>query len=416
MRKLAFLLSLVIVFTIPWEDAITIGTLGTLTRIIGLVAAFVWLGSALISGRVRKPHPFHVLVIIFVLWNILSIFWSGAYSETLQHIITYSQLAILAWILWDLYTTPKTVSSALQAYILGAYVAIGSTIYNYMRGQEISIYSGGRYAGANANAGDLALILALGIPLAWYLAISAPHGTRGNIQKIINIAHIPLAIFAIMLTASRTAIFAIIPSAIYIALTATRLKPILRIFLPIVLLMALFILEPFIPRSSLDRLGTTWGSIAAGDLGGRVKLWEKSFAIFSEHPIIGIGAGDLPVSTELGAVAHNSYLSVMAELGVIGFILFAMIFIEVFYQALRQAKQDGGLWLAVFAIWAIGVFTLSWEFRKPTWLFLSLIVISANCTIQAIQSSTPAREYYSNNVQQLNTDATSKAISFTKSD
>jgi hypothetical protein len=30
------------------------------------------------------------------------------------------------------------------------------------------------------------------------------------------------------------------------------------------------------------------------------------------------------------------------------------------------------------AIWGIGVFTLTWEYRKTTWLLLTLIVIGAN--------------------------------------
>jgi hypothetical protein len=36
------------------------------------------------------------------------------------------------------------------------------------------------------------------------------------------------------------------------------------------------------------------------------------------------------------------------------------------------------LWIAVLMVWVIGVSTLSWESRKPTWLFFSLVVIGAN--------------------------------------
>ena len=416
MRTVAFWLSLIVVFTIPWEDAITVGTLGTLTRAIGLLLAAVWLASALITGKIRKPHPFHLLVYLFILWNISSIFWSVENEATISRIETYVQFAILAWILWDLYETPISVRAALQAYILGAYVAIGSTIYNYLIGQEISAYSEGRYAGANVNAVDLALILTLGIPLAWHLAISAANGTKGNFQKMVNIAYIPMALFAILLTASRMAVFVIIPAAIYIAATVNKVKPILRILFPIALIGVLVILEPFIPRSSVNRLATTLNSISSGDLGGRVKLWDKSVAIFSEHPILGIGAGDLDTPAELGAVAHNTYLSVLTELGLIGFILLTIILVMVFYQALRAMKWDRGLWLTVYTIWAIGVFTLSWEFKKPTWLFLSLVVISANFAFQGNWSSSVSPSTAPRNLTPRETDEISPAISFTKSD
>jgi len=66
----------------------------------------------------------------------------------------------------------------------------------------------------------------------------------------------------------------------------------------------------------------------------------------------------------------------------------------VVYQAFRPPRWHSGLWLTVLAIWAIGVFTLSWEFRKPTWLFLSLVVISANLSVEgnrfAFRSEYPA--------------------------
>jgi hypothetical protein len=50
----------------------------------------------------------------------------------------------------------------------------------------------------------------------------------------------------------------------------------------------------------------------------------------------------------------------------------------VVYQAANQPKSLSWLWLTVLTIWFIGAFTLTWEYRKATWLFLSLIVISAN--------------------------------------
>ena len=378
MHSVAFLLSLIVVFTIPWEDAITVGGIGTLTRAIGLLAVVVWLYYVVVSGAFRKPHLFHILVCCFIIWNTLSIFWSTANDETIQRILTVSQLGILAWILWDLYRTPNAMRSALQAYILGAYVAIGSTIFAYLNGQEIGIYSGERYAGANLNAVDLALILILGIPVAWHLAVTGVSGKEGRIQRLVNLAYIPMALFAIILTGTRTAMFAIIPAVVYIVLTTSQLKPLFRILILAAVIVGLFILLPVIPQASIDRLATAGNSITAGDLGGRVMLWNASLSIFEEHPLLGIGAGNLHSPVWLGALAHNTFLSVLAELGLIGFTLFAAILAVVTYHAFRQPKAYSVLWLTVLAIWMIGVFTLSWEFRKPTWLFLSLVIIGAN--------------------------------------
>jgi O-antigen ligase len=100
--------------------------------------------------------------------------------------------------------------------------------------------------------------------------------------------------------------------------------------------------------------------------------------VFSKQPLLGVGSGALKTATFLGGVAHNTFLSVLAELGLIGFTLFVGMLAIVAYQAAKQPKWLSGLWLSILAVWCIGAFTLTWEYRKPTWLFLSLVVISAD--------------------------------------
>lgn len=377
-RRIAVLFSLVLIFSIPWENAITLGGLGTLARAAGIFAAATWLGSILVTGKIRRLHPFHFLVFLFTLWNILSLYWTADARETNVRIISYIQLALLAWILWDLFTTSKTLTNAMQAYIFGGYAVIGATIYNYLTSQGISTYAENRFAGAGMDANDLALILILGMPVAWYLAGSLKAGIPGQILRMVDYAYIPCALFAAILTASRTALFAIVPVGIYILGTANQLKPFVRILIVVVLIGVLFGLQLFIPQATFERLSTIPSSITTGDLGGRVPLWRASIREFFEHPWIGVGSGALASPFQLGTYAHNTFLSILAELGVVGFIIFGVLLAVVLREAIFQPKGLSRLWLAVLAVWVIGVFTLSWEFRKPTWLFLSLIVISSN--------------------------------------
>jgi O-antigen ligase len=248
---------------------------------------------------------------------------------------------------------------------------------NYLIGRGISV-SGDRYAGAGLNAVDLSLILALGLPVAWHLSTSAGNSFKDRVLRLVNYAYIPASLFAVILTASRTALFAIVPAVLYIVGTATRLKPSSRILIFVFFIGTLFALQPHIPQATVDRLATIDDTIAAGDVGGRMKLWSGSMATFSEHPLLGVGSGALHTPTVLGSVAHNTFLSVLAELGLIGFIFFCAVLAIVAYQAVNQPKWLSGLWITVLAIWAIGVFALTWEYTKQTWLFLSLVVISAN--------------------------------------
>jgi O-antigen ligase len=137
----------------------------------------------------------------------------------------------------------------------------------------------------------------------------------------------------------------------------------------------------------VSRLGTLGSSIEARDLGGRFELWMEALQVFSAHPISGLGSGAL--DSAIGSAAHNTFISVLAETGVIGFILFLLILAIVIFQAVNVPNGNAGLWIAIFLTWAIGVFSLSWEFRKLTWLFLSFIVIEGNFTYDQLHISQP---------------------------
>ena len=378
MRFVAFVLSLVFIFIIPWENAITIGELGTLTRAIGLLMTALWVVKILATGKFRKPRPFHMMIFLFVGWNCMSTFWSLSTPDTTQSMKTYLQLAGLTIILWDLYDTPAALRAALQAYVLGAYVSIGSTVATYLAGNPISELDLPRYAGAGLDANELALILTLGIPVAWHLAVSPVVGKKGYVLRVINYVYVPCALFATMLTGSRMGLFTMIPGLLFILGRSTQLKGPYMILVLGSLAVAALVLQPLIPQSSIDRLGTIGSSINERDLGGRVDLWRGIIATFSEHPFLGAGSGTLRASGEIGTVAHNTFLSVLAETGLIGLTVLVILLAMAAYQTLRKPIWGYGLWLTVLIDWTMGASALTLERTKLTWLFLSLVVIGAS--------------------------------------
>ena len=321
-RKVAFLLSLALIFTIPWETAVTISSLGTLTRLIGFGTAGVWVISVLVSGHFRKVHAFHLVTLLFMLFNVASLFWTVNYNLTIERTKTYLQLAILTWILWDLFTTPESLRWAMQVFIFGAYITIASQLMNYASGQIISTYEQGRFTGAGQNAGEFALILSLSIPPAWYLATHQKPGTGALVLKGINFAYIPLALLATVLTASRTSLVTNIPGLLYIAASLRNVKLVYRVLIFGLAILLLMAIPPLIPQATLARLATFSDSVAGSDLGGRVELWKESFRIFLNHPFLGIGSNALSTPSQLGAFAHNTFLSVLTELGMLGLLLF----------------------------------------------------------------------------------------------
>jgi len=383
MRTLAFWLSLILIFVIAWENMILFEGLGTASKATGLLVAAFWVVTVVVTGRLRKPRPFHLAVYLFVLWNVVSVFWSVDVAKTVTSILTYFQLAGLVFVLWDLYTSPAALKAGLQAYVLGAYVSIGSTVVNYLTAKEATYL---RYAATGFNPNDIGLMLALGIPVAWHLAISGSNSKKIHGLRLVNYAYIPAAILAILLTASRGTLVAALPAFLFVLGSLTRLNPFLRVLILAALISALFALQPLVPQSSLQRLATTGTSITEGDIGDRVDIWREGLAVFSEHPLLGIGSGAFRTAVKSGMVAHSVFLSVLVEVGMIGFILFVIILAIAAYQAMHQPKWLFRFWLTVLLVWAIGASVHTWEHRKPTWLFLSLVIVSAGLSARRDES------------------------------
>ena len=242
-----------------------------------------------------------------------------------------------------------------------------------------------RFSAAGTNPDDLGVVLALGIPVAWYLVAHNDHHKLSRWLKWINYAYVAAALFGIALSGTRTALIAAGPGLVYGLTSLTRLKPAAKIAIFLLLMVGAYILIPYIPQASFERLGSTLNELSKGDLNGRLALWSEGLTSFSEHPLLGVGSNMYRSVNSLSKVAHNSFLSVLVELGIVGFTLFAVILGIVVIQALRQSKWEASFWLFMLASWTIGAFTLTWEYRKPTWLFLSLIIVSSAISRQNSQ-------------------------------
>jgi O-antigen ligase len=374
MRTLAFRLSLVLIFTIPWETVIEHPTLGSASRLIGVAAAMCWVLAVVTSGRIRRPGVFHAATAAFVVWNGITIFWTGSADRTIEHLATWTQLFVMTLMFWDLYTTRSSIHAGLQMFVLGGYVIAASTLVSYLSG---AAFYANRYTAAGTSPDDVGAVLALAMPAAWFLAMSRPSPAGGWLLRSLNYLYIPAAFMGIALSATRAALIAALPATIFGLGSMWRLKATSRLGLVVASVIAVLALLPLVPEASLQRLGSTGTEMSGGDLNGRLQLWSEGLESFAEHPVLGIGSNMYrSVNTE-GKVAHNSFISVLIELGSVGFLVFAIVLALAASACWRHPAWERGLWVSLLATWAVSAMTLTWEYRKPTWLVFGLVVASA---------------------------------------
>jgi O-antigen ligase len=121
----------------------------------------------------------------------------------------------------------------------------------------------------------------------------------------------------------------------------------------------------FFPSATLQgRLSDT------GNVHFRLNIWAAALGMVAEHPLLGVGFGHfsgemMPYLRNLefipaygqyaeGSLAHNTFLSVAAELGLIGLALYAFVIWGTFKTAYESAGTAWGAfgptWLATFAL------------------------------------------------------------------
>jgi O-antigen ligase len=135
----------------------------------------------------------------------------------------------------------------------------------------------------------------------------------------------------------------------------------------------------YIPSKVVQRLSTTGEQVQELKFGGRYKLWVGGMNAFVQRPIMGWGPATYkeaitPWLGSLAQVAHNSYISVLVEEGVVGFVLYGMMFVAVLLALLNLPPPVRRFALILFATLATAMLPLTWEDRKPVWCILGILL------------------------------------------
>ncbi len=388
MRTIAYVLVLALMFTIPWEQSFEYSSVGTISRIVGVAAAIVWLVSISGSGRMRRLTAFHGAALAFVIWNGLTVFWSKDPESSVTGLFTYVQLLVMLVILWDVIDTPQRVRAMLQAYVLGALVTTGTIIANFLNG-DTTVYE--RYSSPGSEVDLAALILALGGPAAVYLATRPTLEQRSRLLRVVNYAYLPAATFAVVLTATRGAVVASVATAIFFLWSVVRGRPAQRVGAVGAITVAAFLVVSFAPATSLDRIVTASSELrGGGNLNGRIGIWHASIDAFLQRPLLGVGHDAHRAAVPTGNVAHNTLLSILAETGLIGTVLFIGLLVHVIAALRKQSGWEARFWTAQLAVVALGAMSLSIEDSKAAWAFVALAVAAAAPVVSTAAARTSA--------------------------
>lgn len=165
-----------------------------------------------------------------------------------------------------------------------------------------------------------------------------------------NIIGFIVASLCIVLTFSRGGYLGVFAGCLLLlVLSKKRLK---QFRFGIITLFSLFILYSFktyLPIDPFELISSRFLDIRTDGGSGRSILWSNAFNTFLDNPLLGIGINatldySADFYTRRGYV-HNTFLEVLSEMGLIGFMVYMLLWFSLLRYSLKMFKSNNNLFI-----------------------------------------------------------------------
>lgn len=248
----------------------------------------------------------------------------------------------------------------------GPYLGIQTIKYNGINEDRITII------GRDNN--ELSLIHNMSVVIALYFI-------RNKQRVILNVVSIGLTLVTILATGSRTGLitcFAMI--GVNFILSAKSIKQRLYTIVGSLVLgfSVIYYSTHYMSDTLLERYLNIGEELEEGTMANRRIIWDYIIKAFNQsntfEQIIGHGWNTTPLFTFNGYDAHNVFLKMALEFGIIGVVVIVLYLFFFFKQAfVRKSEPTGFLIGGVILCVTISFMTLSWIYNIIIWMVFLLM-------------------------------------------
>jgi O-antigen ligase len=336
-----------------FEEYSEVGAI-SLTKLVGLLLALALL-AAIAAGRreerealdlVARQPALVAVVCLFTAWATISLVWAESSHAGAAQLGRLALNFSLFPIAFAALRTRRHAIWLFSVFVASALLSVG---FGLTHPPDPSAPTVGRLGGAGLNPNQLGNLLAVSVVLTAGLAASVRSHPLARVAALGAGAGCAAGLF---LTVSRGALLGLGVSLLVAPFAVGRGRRAAAIVLSgLVLAGAVGWFAAVASSGDVERI--THPEEAGGS--GREDLWRMGRRMTEAHPITGVGVGNFPVASihyliQPGAVlrdeyildrplvAHNIYLHVLSELGIVGLTLFALILILSLRSMLDAAR------------------------------------------------------------------------------
>jgi O-antigen ligase len=310
----------------------------------GDIAAGLSIISYIIWGKKNKNvllYPEFKLFIAFFIVAVISTPFGFYPGRSVDFLINFFlKVGIFLYLLAQQLTSEERINGMLNTLVFSGIVMALATIATMQQGIRASI-------GSTYDPNDMALLMVVTLPIALTQALS----TKKVMWKAVCFAGAVGCLIALIATQSRGGFLGLLVVGSFIIFSRMPGLPKKKIVFASVVLAIFFVIK--IGAEYQERISSIFNDVSSLRAGSkRMLVWKRSFVIASDYPLLGVGpncynvaygyylenekfVGELsPVYDEWAAykwsTAHNSFLLILVEMGVIGLIIFIAFIIKAF--------------------------------------------------------------------------------------
>ena len=314
--------------------------------IVGLVALNVWRASG-DPFRLRL-NTFARLALLFLAAVVVSMLINGASRASTRHVLVFVLVYAGCYLVMARLRGLVDVPRLIDAYLVtGLFLGMTGLIFyalwfiapGFVRGSLFDViaydpdqmWSLPLLRGVDIGSNGYALNLLPFMFVAMGVTMNASQR-----QRWLGLVAFAVLLMNLVLTGSRGGFLAFLGAGLVWAFTLPG-----RTMLKLALVAILLALTPLAPRAvDVYRQYSFLKGAYSGDdealLSDRDQLAGATLNVFEQRPVFGVGEGNVSEGQYVGKQAHNSYLELLAEDGIVGFLLYVTTIVWVGWYLLRH--------------------------------------------------------------------------------